>query len=99
MFHSRDPLYKDPVGASPEGVPVHFRITLPRELSASAAQLVMEQEGVGTQRLDLFWCGMNGEDKEWWECHYTPSAPGLYFYYFEARTCRGSLRLARGFSG
>ncbi len=99
MFHSRDPMYKDPVGAVEEGVPVHFRITLPRELSASAAQLVMEQEGVGTQRLDMFWCGMNGEDREWWECHYTPSAPGLYFYHFEARTCRGSLRLARGFSG
>lgn len=99
MFHSRDPIYKDPVGAVSEGTAVHFRITLPRELTASAAFLIMEQEGVGVQRLDMFWCGMNGEDKEWWECHYTPSAAGLYFYYFEARTCRGSLRLSKGFSG
>ncbi len=99
MFNSRDPVYKDPVGAVVEGTRVHFRITMPRELSCSAARLVMGQEGVGTQVLDMFWCGMNGDDQEWWECHFTPPAPGLYFYHFEARTCRGSQRLSRGFAG
>jgi len=99
MFNSRDPVYKDPVGAVADGTAVHFRITLPRELTCSAARLVMGQEGVGTQILDMFWCGMNGEDYEWWECHFTPPAPGLYFYHFEARTCRGSQRLSRGYAG
>ncbi len=99
MFNSRDTAYKDPVGAVEEGTKVHFRITLPRELTSSAAHLVVEQEGVGSQVLDMFWCGMNGEGWEWWECHFTPDAPGLYFYYFEARTCRGSRRLSRGFAG
>lgn len=99
MFHSRSTVFKDPTGAVKEGTAVHFRITLPRELAVSAAMLVMEREGVDTQVLDMFWCGMNGNDKEWWECHYTPAAPGLYFYHFEARTCRGSLRLSRGFGG
>src|SRR5699024_11900982 len=42
------------------GTPVHFRITLPRDLSCSAARLVVEQEGAGTSVLDMFWCGMNG---------------------------------------
>ncbi len=99
MFDSRDPIYRDPIGAVAEGVAVHFRITLPRELSCSAARMIVDQEGVGTQVLDMFWCGMNGEDHEWWECHFTPPAPGLYFYYFETRTCRGGLRLSRGFAG
>ncbi len=99
MFNSRDPAYKDPVGAVAEGTKIHFRITLPRELSASAARLVVEREGVGTEVLDMFWCGMNGEHFEWWECHFTPPAAGLYFYHFEARTCRGSQRLSRGFGG
>lgn len=99
MFHSRSTVFKDPTGAVKEGTAVHFRITLPRELAVSAAMLVMEREGVDTQVLDMFWCGMNGNDKEWWECHYTPAASGLYFYHFEARTCRGSLRLSRGFGG
>ncbi len=99
MFNSRNPAHKDPVGAVADGTAVHFRITLPRELSASAARLVIEQEGVGTQVSNMFWCGMNGEDWEWWECHFTPAVPGLYFYHFEARTCRGSQRLSRGFGG
>ena len=99
MFHSRNTDYKDPTGAVPSGTAVHFRITLPRDLSCSAAFLIMEQEGVGTQTLDMFWCGMNGEDREWWECHYTPAAAGLYFYHFEARTNQGTLRLSRGSFG
>lgn len=99
MFCSRDTAYKSPVGAVQEDTPVHFRITLPRELSCSAAFLVMDREGGKTESLSMFWCGMNGEDREWWECHFTPPAAGLYFYHFEARTCRGSLRLSRGFGG
>lgn len=99
MFCSRDPLYRDPVGAVAAGSKIHFRITLPRELTCSAARLVMEREGEGVQLLDLFWCGMNGADREWWECHFTPPAPGLYFYHFETRTCRGTIRLSRAFAG
>ena len=33
MFNSRSRKYRDPLGAVEEGTPVHFRITLPRELS------------------------------------------------------------------
>lgn len=99
MFNSRSRKYRDPTGAVGHGTPVHFRITLPRDLSCSAARLVVEQEGRGTSVLDMFWCGMNGNNREWWECHFTPEAPGLYFYYFEARTCRGIQRISRDGGG
>ena len=99
MFNSRSRKYRDPVGAVAEGTPIHFRITLPRELSCSAAHLVIQREGSDTQVLDLFWCGMNGNNQEWWECHFTPGASGLYFYHFEVRTHRGSQRLSKGFAG
>ena len=99
MFNSRSRKYRDPVGAVAEGTPIHFRITLPREFSCSAAHLVIQREGSDTQVLDLFWCGMNGNNQEWWECHFTPGAPGLYFYHFEVRTHRGSQRLSKGFAG
>ena len=99
MFNSRSRKYRDPVGAVAEGTPIHFRITLPRELSCSAAHLVIQREGSDTQVMDLFWCGMNGNNQEWWECHFTPGAPGLYFYHFEVRTHRGSQRLSKGFAG
>ena len=44
----------------------------------------------------MFWCGMNGDTAEWWECHFTPAAAGIYFYYFECRTNRGIRALMRG---
>ena len=72
MFNSRSRKYRDPLGAVEEGTPVHFRITLPRELSCSAAHLVIQREGSQNQVLDLFWCGMNGNNQEWWECHFIP---------------------------
>ncbi len=99
MFNSRSRKYRDPLGAVADGTSIHFRITLPRELSCSAAHLIIQREGGQIQVLDLFWCGMNGNSQEWWECHFTPGEPGLYFYHFEVRTHRGSQRLSRGFAG
>ena len=99
MFNSRSRKYRDPLGAVADGTSIHFRITLPRELSCSAAHLIIQREGGQIQVLDLFWCGMNGNSQEWWECHFTPEEPGLYFYHFEVRTYRGSQRLSRGFAG
>ena len=99
MFNSRSRKYRDPLGAVADGTSIHFRITLPRELSCSAAHLIIQREGGQIQVLDLFWCGMNGNSQEWWECHFTPEEPGLYFYHFEVRTHRGSQRLSRGFAG
>ena len=99
MFNSRSRKYRDPLGAVADGTSIHFRVTLPRELSCSAAHLIIQREGGQIQVLDLFWCGMNGNSQEWWECHFTPEEPGLYFYHFEVRTHRGSQRLSRGFAG
>ena len=99
MFNSRSRKYRDPLGAVADGTSIHFRITLPRELSCSAASLIIQREGSQTQVLDMFWCGMNGNTQEWWECDFTPKTPGLYFYHFETRTQRGSQRLSRGFTG
>ncbi len=65
----------------------------------SEIHLIIQREGGQTQVLDLFWCGMNGNSQEWWECHFTPETPGLYFYHFEVRTQRGSQRISKGFAG
>ena len=99
MFNSRNSLFRNPTGAVASGADVHFKITLPRELSCSAAYLIMERERGESQCLDMFWCGMNGPDHEWWECDFTPHHTGLYFYHFEVKTVRGRQRLSRGFSG
>ena len=99
MFNSRSLKYRSPTGAVEEGTPVHFRITLPRELSCSAAHLIIQPEGGAPCVWGMFWCGMNGHNQEWWECTFAPEKAGLYFYHFEVHTCRGILRLSRGEGG
>lgn len=97
MFDSRNPAYRSPVGAVADGTRVHFKITLPRSLRCCAARLVVKDDFAGTeQTLGMFWCGMNGENREWWECDFTPTKPGLYFYGFSIDTREGVKRLTRG---
>ena len=99
MFHSRNPRYRNPVGAVEAGTSVHFRITVPRDQRCSAARLIVHRDAGGCDTLNMFWCGMNGEAYEWWECHYKPAEAGLYFYEFYIDTWHGCLRLGRGFGG
>ena len=78
MFNSRNPAYRNPTGAVPAKSPVHFRINVSRDLKCSAARLVVQDDNWGqTENFGMFWCGMDGENHEWWECHFTPNAPGL----------------------
>lgn len=100
MFNSRNPVYRYPTGAVPNCIPVHFKITMPRDLHCSAAKLIVKNDSTGEENIsNMFWCGMNGEHFEWWECHFAAKDPGLYFYYFSVDTWRGTLKLLRGWGG
>lgn len=99
MFNSRDPIYRSPTGAVREGTKVHFKITMPRYLACSSAILVIEKDGGPKQVLNMFWCGMNGDDKEWWECDFEADKKGIYFYYFETKTNRGHSTMYKGMGG
>ncbi len=97
MFNSRNPMNREPVGAVPVGTRVHFKITLARDLGCSGAHLIVQNGAGGTEQvLDLFWCGMNGEDAEEWECHFPAAEPGVFFYHFKLETPCGPRRLTRG---
>lgn len=100
MFNPRSPVHRGPVGAVPDHLAVHFKITLPRDLHCSAARLSVVCDRTGQKQVSgMFWCGMNGDSTEWWECHFAAAEPGLYFYRFSLDTCRGTLTLARGRDG
>ncbi len=100
MFHSRNTDFKNPVGAVAAGTSVHFKIIVPRELHCSAATLHLTGENAGeTRDFGMFWCGMGGDNREWWECDATPDAAGLYFYFFTIDTWRGQLSITRRFGG
>ena len=99
IFHSRQDCYRSPVGAVEEGTPVHFRICLPRSLGCHAAYLCVQQDGGNLEHFSMFWCGMEGTDHEWWECHYAPRQPGLYWYRLRADTQSGVAPIGRGAYG
>lgn len=95
LFDSRNTAYRAPFGAVEEGTAVLLRICLPRTPHCSAARLCVEPDGKPIRSFGLFWAGMEGEDHEWWDCHYTPEKAGLYWYWFEMDTDEGPRRLTR----
>ena len=100
MLHSRNPIYRNPTGAVQAHTNIHFKLLVPREFRCSAARLMVGEEFTKqVKTLGLFWCGMNGEDHEWWECDFTPEQSGLYFYRFEIDTWRGTLGITSRFGG
>lgn len=100
MFHSRNPIYRNPTGAVQAHTNIHFKLLVPREFRCSATRLMVGEEFTKqVKTLGLFWCGMNGEDHEWWECDFTPEQSGLYFYRFEIDTWRGTLGITSRFGG
>lgn len=100
MFHSRNPIYRNPTGAVQDHTNIHFKLLVPREFRCSAARLMVGEEFTKqVKTLGLFWCGMNGEDHEWWECDFIPEQSGLYFYRFEIDTWRGTLGITSRFGG
>lgn len=95
IFTSRDRAYRDPFGAVADKTPVHFRLCVPREWGCSAAYLRMREEG-RLERFDgMFWAGMADDEHEWWECHFAPDEPGLYWYDFVLDTRDGRRLLRR----
>ena len=100
LFNSRDPFYRKPTGAVPNCTTVHFKVCLPRYLCCSAATLIVHNEHENrVDRGNLFWCGMEGDDFEYWEVDYTPEEPSLNYYYFELSTSSGTKYLGRTRAG
>ena len=94
-FQSRDERYRSPFGAVPEGTAIYLRVRLARAGQGSGGRLVTALDGGLDRRADMFWAGMDGDDQEWWDCHYTPAVPGLYWYGFEMTLADGAAYLVR----
>jgi len=100
VFDSRNEKYRAPFGAVKEGTQVHFRVCLPRFLSCSAVTLKVHNELTGEDEIgNMFWCGMEGNDAEWWEVDYTPQTASLYFYWFELQSPSSARAIGRTWAG
>ena len=89
LFNARDRRYRAPFGAVAEQTAVLFRVCLPRAWHCHAAHLLRCEDGGLMQWDGMFWAGMEGDDREWWECHYAPEKAGLYWYGFAIDSERG----------
>lgn len=99
MFCSRDERFRAPFGAVKENTPVHFRLCLPRSLGCRGAFLVRRPDSGLPQYDGMFWAGMEGDDREWWECHFAPQTADLYWYMFLLETDSGKRYLCREHGG
>ncbi len=95
LFSSRDIAYRAPFGAVAAGTEVFFRICLPRSWGCHAAAMLVERDELPATSHGMFWAGMQGDDREWWDIRFTPTAPGLYFYGFRLDLALGTGWLVR----
>ena len=95
LFRSRDTAYRRPFGAVSAQTPVLMRVCLPRCWQCHAAFLAVEPDGGERRLYGMFWAGLAEDDREWWELHFTPEEPGLYWYAFRLELGLGNGWLER----
>ena len=95
FFDSRDIQYRAPFGAVATNTAVHLRVCMPRDWGCSRVALTVQTEGLPLETADMFWAGMRDDTHEWWEIHYTPAEPGIYWYGFYVQVAMGAGWLVR----
>ena len=83
FYLSRNKFYKSKFGASAAGETLRLCILMPRAFGVRSARLVFKKDGGDYCRKNMFWAGMNGDDKEVWDINLSFDETGLYWYYFE----------------
>ena len=85
-FNSRDSRHKSIFGSSAAGDSLRLCVLMPRNFGCQRVTLVMHKDGEDTVCRDMYWCGMNGDNEEWWDITLTIESEGLYFYHFTYET-------------
>ncbi len=88
-FNSRDIKHKSIFGSIAAGENLRLCVLMPRSFMCSGVSLVLHKDGETSIEKPLFWCGMNGNDEEWWDITFSFPEEGLYFYYFTYKTPYG----------
>ncbi len=89
-FNSRDKRHKSIFGSIAAGDSLRLAVLMPRNFCCSKVTLVLHKDGQANQYKDMYWCGMNGENEEWWDITLTIPDCGLYFYHFTYETPFGT---------
>ncbi len=86
IFDSRKTEYKSKIRAIATDEKVKLRIIVPRSICCNGAVLCVHKDNESNVYYSMFWAGMCGDDKEYWELHFSATTPGLYWYHFELNT-------------
>lgn len=98
VFHSRSLACKAPYGAVPAGQTVEFSTYPKREHGTEHITLWVEEDGKEPEAFPMRWYGLAGA-RDHYTTSFTPSHPGLYWYYFTMDTADGPRYCARGYAG
>ena len=63
---------------------------MPRNFGCTKVTLVLHKDGQENQYRDMYWCGMNGDNEEWWDITISYPESGLYYYHFTYETPFGT---------
>lgn len=97
-FNSRDIKHKSKFGSIASNESLRLCVLMPRSFSCNRVTLVCHADGKEPFFKDLFWCGMNGENEEWWDITLSLET-GLYFYHFTYETPFGTGKIFLRSSG
>lgn len=89
-FNSREQKHKSIFGSIAAGDSLRLAVLMPRNFCCSKVTLVLHKDGCPDERRDMYWCGMNGDNEEWWDITISYPEAGLYFYHFTYETPYGT---------
>ena len=81
-FNSRDLRHKSIFGSTAAGDSLRLCVLMPRNFGCERVTLVYHKDGGENIYRDMYWCGMNGENEEWWDITLAFEESGLYYYHF-----------------
>ncbi len=89
-FNSQETYYRSPFGAVEQDTRIRFRALAPRSFRSRQVDLCVKYDyDSGWKYARMAWCGTYDEESEIWECGFTPSRVGLYWYMFRMHTRYG----------
>ena len=90
-FDSQRSYYRTPFGAVEQDTTVHLRVLAPREEHSKTVELCVKYDyDYNWEYYKMIWCGTFDADTEIWECDFTPSRIGLYWYMFKMNAANGT---------
>ena len=89
-FNSRDIKHKSIFGSIAAGDSLRLAVLMPRNFGCTKVTLVLHKDGQENQYRDMYWCGMNGDNEEWWDITISYPESGLYYYHFTYETPFGT---------